>query len=97
MYLLVVTDRARMPRLRAALSGLDPWQPLFTESDYIEATQADWLQQIQRTIHTAHRMTPKLKDFAPYPRPGVKPTKVAGPPKFTEQQITYLERFAPAA
>lgn len=86
-----------MPRLRAVLAGLDPWQPLFEESDYIAATQADWLQQIQRTIHTAHRMTPKLKDFKPFPRPGVKPAKVAGPPKFSKQQKDYLEQFAPAA
>ena len=86
-----------MPRLSAALQGLDPWQPLFTESDYIAATQADWLQAIQRTLHTAHRMTPKLKEFKRYPQPGAKPAKAAGPPKLSKQQLDYLERFAPAA
>lgn len=96
MVLLVVTDRARMPRLRAALSGLDPWETLFTEADYIAATQADWLQAIQRTIHIAERLRPKLKAFVPYPRPGPKP-KPVGPPKLAKAQLTYLEQFAPAA
>lgn len=97
MCLLVLQDRARMPRLRAALSGLDPWQPLYTESDYIAATQADWLQAIQRTMHTAHRMTPKLKKFQAYPRPGEKAKAPVGPPKLTKKQLSYLEQFAPAA
>ncbi|MFJ9558270.1 hypothetical protein ACIRPH_31070 [Nocardiopsis sp. NPDC101807] len=97
MYLLVVRDVARMPRLRTALAGLDPWQPIFGELEYAVATCADLLQVVQRTVHTAHGMKPKLKTMQPYPRPGEKPRKPPGPPKLSQQQRAYLEQFAPPA
>lgn len=98
MYLLVVKDVARMPRLRTALSGLDPWQPIYSESEHALATLNDQIQGLSRKVHVGLRLIPKkLGDFERYPRPGDKPKKPPGPPKLTKQQRAYLERFAPAA
>jgi len=97
MYLLVVKDVARMPRLRAALAGLDPWAPIYSEAEYALAALNDQVQVVGRKIHVAHGLKPKLKDPHWYPRPGEKPKKPPGPPKLSKQQRDYLEQFAPPA
>jgi hypothetical protein len=97
MILLVVKDRARMPRLRTALAGHDPWEPIYGELEYGIAALNDQAQILSRKVHVAHGLKPKLGDFHPYPRPGDKPPKPVGPPKLTKQQRDYLEQFAPAA
>lgn len=97
MVLLVIKDRARMPRLRAALSGHDPWAPIYGELEYGIAALNDQVQILSRKVHVANRLKPKLGDFHPYPRPGDKPQKAPGPPKLSKPQRDYLEQFAPAA
>lgn len=98
MVLLVIKDIARMPRLRTAVNNLDPWQPIFSETEHALATISDRIQLLERKIHVGLQLRPrKPGDFKPYLRPGDKPKKPPGPPKLSKQQIDYLEQFAPAA
>lgn len=95
MWLLVVEDRARMPRLSARLSGVDPDRQ-WSETNTQLALLWGMLQHINRVLWVGLRLQGEPPAVREYPIPGLDSEK-RGPekPKFDSRKMAYLDRFAP--
>lgn len=95
LWLLVVEDMSRMPRLSAKLGGTDPKRP-WTEANTQLALLWTVLQQIVRVLWVGLGIKGQPPEIREYPMPLQDDGKrESQKPRFDPRKIAYLDRFAP--
>lgn len=94
MVLYVIHDMTRMPRLSAAVNGLDPardWSETNTQLALMDVRH----QSMLGVMWVGLRLKGKPPTVKPYPIPSAEAKRRQEPPKVDPKTMAYLNQFAP--